>query len=89
MTPDPDLLAHLRHTEERVRLLVAHRRADDPNPDDAFRGLYLPDEEIDRLLSRPPSDGDHAIRERGDGGWPGTETRAGRMPADPASTAGS
>jgi hypothetical protein len=55
----PDLLAHLDRTEARVRVLVAHRRADDPNPDDPFRGLYLPDEEIDRLLAPHPSR-DHA-----------------------------
>jgi hypothetical protein len=30
-----------------------------------------------------------AVSGNGDGGWPGTETRAGRMPADPAATAGS
>jgi hypothetical protein len=48
-----DLLAHLERTEARVRLLVEHRRAGDPNPDDPFRGLYLPDDEIDRLLAQP------------------------------------
>jgi len=71
----PDLLAHLERTEARVRVLVAHRRADDPNPDDPFRGLYLPDEEIDRLLApaaaaersavvdqAPPEPGDGAGR---------------------------
>jgi hypothetical protein len=46
-----DLLSRLERTEARVRVLVAHRRETDPNPEDPFRGLYLPDEEIDRLLS--------------------------------------
>ena len=36
--------------EGRVRALVAHRRLDDPNPADPFRGLYLSDEAVDRLL---------------------------------------
>ena len=36
--------------EGRVRALVAHRRRDDPNPDDPFRGLYLSDE-----ARRPPA----------------------------------
>ncbi len=37
--------------EQRVRHLVADRRADDPAPDDPFRGLYLTDEAVDRLLA--------------------------------------
>ena len=35
-------------------LLVAERRADDPAPDDPFRGLYLSDETVDRLLDGRP-----------------------------------
>ena len=31
-------------------LAVDHRRADDPAPDDPFRGLYVNDEAVDRLL---------------------------------------
>ena len=44
--------------EERIRHLVAVRRADDPAPDDPFRGLYLSDDAVDRLLvgPRPPPD---------------------------------
>jgi hypothetical protein len=45
------LLARLRIVETRVRVLVAHRRRDDPAPDDPFRGLYLSDEHVDRLLA--------------------------------------
>ena len=40
--------------EERVRRAVAARRQTDPDPDDAFRGLYLTDEAVDRLLRTPP-----------------------------------
>lgn len=44
------LLGRAALIEQRVRSLVAERRADDPAPDDPFRGLYLADEMIDRLL---------------------------------------
>ena len=41
----------LRALEQRVSRVVAHRRADDPAPDDPFRGLYVTDETVDRLLA--------------------------------------
>ncbi|MEO7587020.1 MAG: ATP-binding protein [Arachnia sp.] len=44
------LLARAARVEERVRGLVAQRRTDDPAPEDPFRGLYLNDEAVDRLL---------------------------------------
>ncbi|RAM38659.1 ATP-binding protein [Arthrobacter globiformis] len=44
------LLGRVGAVEERIRLLVAMRRAEDPQPDDPFRGLYLSDEAVDRLL---------------------------------------
>ncbi|WP_261569925.1 ATP-binding protein [Frankia gtarii] len=47
-----DLLGQLAVVEEQVRAAVAARRAVDPEPDDAFRGLYLSDEHIDVLLRR-------------------------------------
>ncbi|MEN0128296.1 MAG: ATP-binding protein [Brevundimonas sp.] len=47
------LLGRLAVVEERVRELVAARRADDPQPDDPFRGMYLSDETVDRLLEGP------------------------------------
>jgi hypothetical protein len=53
MTDDPSLAHLLRRVgvvEERIRVLVATRRADDPQPDDPFRGLYLSEEAVDRLL---------------------------------------
>ena len=63
MSDPGDSLAHLLaragRVEERVRRLVAARRLDDPNPDDPFRGLYLSDDAVDRLLAapRPTPDG--------------------------------
>ncbi|GGQ82564.1 ATP-binding protein [Couchioplanes azureus] len=47
------LLGRLAALEVRVRDAVAARRAADPAPDDAFRGLYLSDEAIDALLDAP------------------------------------
>ncbi len=48
------LLGHLAALRLRVRAAVAAHRAADPLADDRFRGLYIPDEEVDRLLDRPP-----------------------------------
>ncbi|EIV92973.1 hypothetical protein FraQA3DRAFT_2646, partial [Frankia sp. QA3] len=53
-----DLLGRLAAVEQRVRAAVAARRATDPDPDDAFRGLYLSDEHVDTLLRRPPTSPD-------------------------------
>lgn len=51
-------LAHLYRrigvVEARVRALVDLRRADDPDPDDRFRGLYVADAHVDRILATPP-----------------------------------
>jgi hypothetical protein len=47
------LLGRLGVVEDRIRLLVAARRSVDPAPDDPFRGLYLSDDAVDRLLSAP------------------------------------
>lgn len=58
--PD-DSLRYLLHrvglVEDRIRLLVTQRRQDDPAPDDPFRGLYITEDDVDRLLSdrRRPS----------------------------------
>ncbi|MDQ0821185.1 hypothetical protein QFZ79_003559 [Arthrobacter sp. V4I6] len=70
MTADPGLaylLARVGVVEERIRLLVASRRAEDPQPDDPFRGLYLSDEAVDRLL-RGPSPTLEGWQEAGPGG---------------------
>jgi hypothetical protein len=47
------LLGRLAAVEVAVRVAVATRRATDPTPDDPFRGLYLADHDIDRLLEGP------------------------------------
>lgn len=47
------LLGRAGMVEERVRALVAARRVDDPAPEDPFRGLYLSDDAVDRLLDGP------------------------------------
>ncbi|MCJ8505896.1 ATP-binding protein [Kocuria flava] len=56
---DPASLAHVLGragvVEERIRRLVAKRRAEDPQPDDPFRGLYLSEQAVDRLLASLPS----------------------------------
>ncbi len=41
------LLGRVGVVEERIRRLVAVRRADDPQPDDPFRGLYLDEDGVD------------------------------------------
>jgi hypothetical protein len=47
------LVARIGLVEQRVAELVAYRRQDDPAPDDPFRGLYLTDDGVDRLLAGP------------------------------------
>ena len=49
------LFGRLSLVEQRVRELVAARRATDPSPDDAFRGLYVSDEHADLVLAQPPA----------------------------------
>jgi ATPase family associated with various cellular activities (AAA) len=60
------ILGRVGVVEERIRALVALRRADDPQPDDPFRGLYLSEEAVDRLL-----EGAQSSLEDGSDGWPG------------------
>jgi hypothetical protein len=53
---DPSLdhvVGRLAVVEARVRSAVAERRRQDPEPDDAFRGLYVADDHVDRLLADP------------------------------------
>lgn len=50
---DPNLrhlLTRAVVVEQRIRRAVEARQLTDPDPDDAFRGLYLTDENIARLL---------------------------------------
>ncbi|MEO5898869.1 MAG: ATP-binding protein, partial [Ilumatobacteraceae bacterium] len=61
------LLRRLDLLRARVRVVVAGRRADDPEADDRFRGLYITDDEAARVLDdRPPfcADLDEVDRER-------------------------
>ncbi|BCW71112.1 ATP-binding protein [Arthrobacter sp. NicSoilB8] len=71
MTANPSLahvLGRVGVVEERIRLLVAARRAEDPQPDDPFRGLYLSDEAVDRLLGDVHPSLEPDSREEGPGG---------------------
>jgi len=52
---DPSLIHVLRRLElieARVRAAVARRRATDPETDDRFRGLYISQGHVDRLLEK-------------------------------------
>lgn len=44
------LLGRLAIVDARVRAAVDRRRADDPDPGDRFRGLYISDAQVDGLL---------------------------------------
>lgn len=48
--PDAGILARLRSLEDRVAIATRSFRVSDPNPEDPYRGLYITDEHIDRLL---------------------------------------
>src|SRR5467141_1572275 len=51
---DPSLIHVMRRlelVESRVRAAVARRRTTDPETDDRFRGLYISQTHVDRLLS--------------------------------------
>lgn len=54
------LQARLEVVEARVRFLVDTRRGVDPNPDDAFRGLYVSDDQVDLMLAPAVPAGDRA-----------------------------
>ena len=45
------LIGRFNVVEARIRSLVEHRRRFDADPDDRFRGLYVSDEQLDKLLS--------------------------------------
>jgi hypothetical protein len=47
------LFGRLEIIEARVRAAVDRRRADDPDPNDRFRGLYISDAQVDGLLAGP------------------------------------
>lgn len=84
MTSPPESTAYLQArlalVESRVRMLVDIRRGVDPDPDDAFRGLYISDNQVDRMLDADPpapefaADQAPAVLE----GWAVEEEAAGR-----------
>ncbi|MFD8707601.1 ATP-binding protein [Kitasatospora sp. NPDC059648] len=45
------LWERLHRVEQRVRAAVRERRADDPDPDDPYRGQYLGPEAVERILA--------------------------------------
>jgi hypothetical protein len=49
------LLARIRALEGLVRRAVEARRVVDPAADDPFRGLYISDDQVNRLLDEPPA----------------------------------
>lgn len=51
--PSVHLLSRLRVLEARVQAAVAVRRSADLTPDDPFRGLYISDLDLARLMSGP------------------------------------
>lgn len=55
------LLARAAAVERRIRHAVELRRSTDPDPDDDFRGLYLTDESIVRLLDEEGARGFPAL----------------------------
>ncbi|MFI7285226.1 AAA family ATPase [Streptomyces anulatus] len=55
------LLARAAAVERRIRHAVESRRSTDPDPDDDFRGLYLTDENIVRLLDEEGARGFPAL----------------------------
>jgi len=53
-----DVRGRLAVLERRVRAAVEGRQAQDPRPDDPFRGLYVTHDQAVELLERPRSDAD-------------------------------
>ncbi|MER6301836.1 ATP-binding protein [Kitasatospora sp. NPDC001539] len=61
------LWERLHRVEQRVRTAVRERRADDPDPDDPYRGQYLGPEAVERILAASAAAGLGATA-AGDGG---------------------
>ncbi|MFH9354868.1 ATP-binding protein [Kitasatospora sp. NPDC017646] len=51
------LWERLHRVEQRVRAAVRERRADDPDPDDPYRGQYLDPEAVERILASAAATG--------------------------------
>ena len=52
MKLDAELIYRLQRLEERVRVATDRMRAIDTDPDLSYRGLYITDEQVDRLLDQ-------------------------------------
>ncbi|MFJ9846963.1 ATP-binding protein [Kitasatospora sp. NPDC101155] len=64
----PDhLWERLQRVEQRVRAAVRERRADDPDPDDPYRGQYLGPEAVERILAAPGAAGRRGTAPEGTG----------------------
>ncbi|MGI5281992.1 ATP-binding protein [Nonomuraea polychroma] len=78
------LLDRLAGVEHRVRQAVADARTTDHHPDDPFRGLYLTERHVERILStgREPFDGPEPSEQRGTSRLEVLAARAGLLPLD-------
>ena len=54
MSPGSGIVERVAELRRRVAGLVAAERAGDPDADDPFRGLYVTDQHVDRVLETPP-----------------------------------
>ena len=70
------LLDRLAAVEWRVRDAVERRRSQDPDPDDRFRGLYIPDAQVDELLAGPRALLDESSRSAWQGAIATADTNA-------------
>jgi hypothetical protein len=74
--PAAPLLHRLARLRDHVAELVEGRSADDPTAADPLRGLYLSEEAVRHLVSRPPSPPDQGHRAPPDQGPPAAPARA-------------
>ncbi|WBP85425.1 ATP-binding protein [Kitasatospora cathayae] len=75
------LWERLQRVEQRVRAAVRERRADDPDPDDPYRGQYLGPEAVERILASSAPTG-FAAAGRADAADPPPGSRIARLGAD-------
>ncbi|MEV7853164.1 ATP-binding protein [Streptomyces sp. NPDC088183] len=77
------LLARAVAVEQRIRRAVEARQLTDPDPDDAFRGLYLTDENIARLLDESQARAfPYPATDSGEAPDSGGESDSGEAPAE-------
>ncbi|MFE7635043.1 ATP-binding protein [Kitasatospora sp. NPDC057518] len=74
------LWERLHRVEQRVRAAVRERRADDPDPDDPYRGQYLGPDAVERILAASATV-HRAATDPGDGPAPPPGSRLGRLTA--------